>query len=186
MKVHYFIVYIVAGAAFLGVSLWAFLSNGRSAKAIRYKYKLGGIMLTAWAMLSAASCEGPGPMVTCYEPAVTCYDVPVEENDMINVYVKDYGGNKLKSGDVLVVSVSYPSYENYRCRISADPENGDVFVIQTEEFPVSSVDGIAQAEITLASTDYKGMAKVTFCGLRMADDGTEAEEVIGVRDIEIL
>ena len=68
MKAKYLIIYIVVGAAFLGVSLWVLLSNGKSAKAIRYKYKLGGIMLTAWSMLTFASCEGPGPFVTCYDP----------------------------------------------------------------------------------------------------------------------
>ncbi|MBO4566248.1 MAG: hypothetical protein J5695_03375, partial [Bacteroidales bacterium] len=85
MKIQYLAIYIAAGVAFLAVSLWAFLSNGKSARAIRYKYKLGGLMLTAWAMLSAASCEGPGPVVTCYEPAVTCYDVAVEEHDEVDV-----------------------------------------------------------------------------------------------------
>ena len=187
MKIQYLAIYIAAGVAFLAVSLWAFLSNGKSARAIRYKYKLGGLMLTAWAMLSAASCEGPGPFVTCYEPMVTCYDVAVEEHDEVDVVVKGYGGNKLKSGDVLEVYVYYASYENYRCRISADPENGDVFVIQTEEFALSSDDGnLARTEITLAATEYKGMAKVFVCGLGKDNDGNETEEVVGVRDIEII
>lgn len=187
MKIHYLLVYIAAGVAFLAVSLWAFLSNGRSAKAVRAKYRLGGIMLTAWAMLSAAACEGPGPIVTCYEPVVTCYDVATEQNDEVDVTVKGYGGNKLKSGDVLNVSVYYASYQNYRCRISADPENGDVFVIQTEEFALSSADGrLAETEITLAATTYKGMAKVYVCGLGKDADGNETEAVVGVRDIEII
>ena len=187
MKIQYLAIYIAAGVAFLAVSLWAFLSNGKSARAIRYKYKLGGLMLTAWAMLSAASCEGPGPVVTCYEPAVTCYDVAVEEHDEVDVVVKGYGGNKLESGDVLEVYVYYASYENYRCRISADPENGDVFVIQTEEFALLPDDGnLARTEITLAATDYKGMAKVYVCGLGKDNDGNETEEVVGVRDIEII
>ena len=138
MKSKYLIVYLLAGAAFLAVSLWVILTGGKNAKAIAAKYKLGGIMLTAMAMLSAASCEGPGPVVTCYEPVVTCYDVAVEEHDMVDVTVKGYGGNKLKSGDILQVTVTSPTFDKYRCRISADPENGDVFVIQTQDFPLSS------------------------------------------------
>ena len=81
MKIKFLTIYAVAGVAFLAVSLWAFLSGGRSAKALRYKYKLGGIMLTAWAMISAVSCEGVIPTVTCYEPAVRCYD-PVSPNSV--------------------------------------------------------------------------------------------------------
>lgn len=183
MKVKFVIIYALAGVAFLAVSLWAFLSNGRSAKAIRYKYKLGGIMLTAWAMLSAASCEGVPPFVTCYEPVVECYDVAAPSNE-VYVEVKDYGGNKLKSGDVLTVRIDYPTYRNYRCRITADPSNGDAFVIQTQDFTVTESD--SSVEITLVATDYKGNAKVTVCGIGMMQDGSEVESVVGTASVTIL
>lgn len=183
MKVKFVIIYALAGAAFLAVSLWAFLSNGRSAKAIRYKYKLGGIMLTAWAMLSAASCEGVPPFVTCYEPVVECYDVAAPSNE-VYVEVKDYGGNKLKSGDVLTVRIDYPTYHNYRCRITADPSNGDAFVIQTHDFTVTESN--SSVEITLVATDYKGSAKVTVCGIGMMQDGSEVESVVGTASVTIL
>ena len=59
MKIKFLAIYIVVGAAFLIASLWVTLSGGKSAKAIRCKYKLGGIVLTAWAMLSVAGRPEP-------------------------------------------------------------------------------------------------------------------------------
>ena len=183
MKIKFAFIYALAGVAFLAVSLWAFLSNGRSAKAIRYKYKLGGIMLTAWAMLSAASCEGPGPFVTCYEPVVECYDVAMPTNE-VSVIVKDYGGTKLKSGDVLSIHIEYPTHTQYRCRITATPDNGDSHVIQVQDFEM--VDGKADFEMTLVPTDYKGKAKVTVCALYPSGDGKVEEiGVVGSAEIEI-
>lgn len=182
MRTKYMIIYLAVGVAFLAVSLWAFLSNGKSARAIRYKYKLGGIMLTAWAMLSAASCTGPGPVVTCYEPAVTCYDA-VMENNQVSVEVKEYGGQKLKSGDVLVIRIDYPTFGKFRCRITADPDNGDAFVIQSQDFEFLT--GEAVFEMTLVPTDYKGNTKVTVCGLNITGDGTEEEVPVGTAIVTI-
>ena len=72
MRTKYFLIYVCVGAAFLAVCAWVYFTRGKNAKAIRAKYKLGGIMLTCVAMLSAASCgDGVDPwMVTCYDPVV--------------------------------------------------------------------------------------------------------------------
>ena len=181
------IIYLAVGVAFLAVSLWAFLSNGKSARAIRYKYKLGGLMLTAWTMLSAASCEGgTPPVVTCYEPVVTCYDVAME-TDILSVEVKGYGGTKLKSGDVLLINIDSPSYKDYRCRITATPENGDDSVIVVQDFTRdydSELDK-ARFELTLPETDYKGTAKLTVCGVYYIAEGTQNEAPVGSVELEI-
>lgn len=157
MKVKFLIVYLVAGAAFLGVSLWLILSGGRSASAIRAKYKLGGIMLTALAMLSAASCGGFPPQVTCYEPAVMCYDVPAE-TDILDVKVKDAEDLKAKAGDVLMFSIQRHSYEEYVVKITADNEQKTV--LQTQSFKVAQEADPFEFELTLAPGDYKGKAQV--------------------------
>ena len=60
MKTKYYFIYFIVGAAFLAASAWVFFSRGKNAKAIWAKYRLGGIMLTCLAMLSAASCEHDG------------------------------------------------------------------------------------------------------------------------------
>ena len=173
MKIKFAIIYAVAGVAFLAVSLWVFLSNGKSAKAIRYKYKLGGIMLTAWAMLSAASCTGIPPFVTCYEPAVTCYDVAMEQ-DLIEVTIKDKSGNSLKCGDVLVFKVQYPSYGCYRCRLYQNvppAEDGSRPVIQENDCVIEN--DVLTFEIPIAATDYRGSVQLLIYGLSLNGDGTE-------------
>ena len=50
MRIKYFFIYIGIGIAFAAVSLWVILSGGNNAKAIRAKYKLGGALLTTWAL----------------------------------------------------------------------------------------------------------------------------------------
>ena len=55
MKTKYFLIYVFVGIAFLAVSAWVYFSRGNNAKAIRAKYKLGGILLMCMAMLSVAS-----------------------------------------------------------------------------------------------------------------------------------
>lgn len=180
MKVKFVAIYALAGVAFLAVSLWAFLSNGRSAKAIRYKYKLGGIMLTAWAMLSAASCEGPGPLVTCYEPVATCYDVAMPQDEM-SVEVKGYGGNRLKGGDVLSIRISNPGYIKYRFLITA---GGDSAQVLAEEVFNVRIGGTAY-EMTLPSTEYKGAATLSAFGLDNTEHGTK-EASIGTFALEII
>ena len=38
MRIKFIAIYLLAGAAFLGVSLWVFLSKGKNASAVRAKY----------------------------------------------------------------------------------------------------------------------------------------------------
>ena len=177
MKVKFLIVYIVAGVAFVAVSLWAFLSNGRSAKALRYKYKLGGIMLTAWAILSAASCSGTPPFVTCYEPAVTCYDVAME-TDIVSVTVKDYGGNKLKPGDTMVFKIENPNYKEYRFRIVAGDPQASLIQEFTYRLPEGGTNTVSFEQV-LAPTDFRGIITVISIGVYEDNDGKAAEVGVG-------
>ena len=59
---------ICTGAAFLAVSLWVWLSKGKTAKAVKTKFRLGGVLLTLISTISIGSCGG--------SPVVTCYDTP--------------------------------------------------------------------------------------------------------------
>ena len=185
MKAKYLIIYLAAGAAFLAASLWVFLSKGKNARALRAKYKMGGILLTTWAMLSAASCEGPF-LVTCYEPAVTCYDVEMlVEKDVLSVTVKDHGGSRMKPGDVLVIEIAQCSFSDYRVRITADTPAATL--IQTESFAVGEGDPAKVTfEMPLASTGYKGAATVTVVGVRKDGDGNETEPEVGKASVTIV
>ena len=168
MKAKYLIIYIVVGVAFLGASLWVLLSKGKSAKAIRYKYKLGGIMLTAWSMLTFASCEGPEPYVTCYDRGPSEYAY-VEETESV------------KNGDVLVVYVVSDSSGKFRCRITSKPNSGDPVTIQEQVFQCGA--GKTPCKMTIAAGDYKGKALVTVYYLMYAEDGSEIEVNLGNYDI---
>ena len=176
MKIKFAIIYIVAGVAFLAVSLWVFLSNGKSARAIRYKYKLGGIMLTAWAMLSAASCEGPGPFVTCYEPAVTCYDVAEPTNDEVN-YGSNVGLMQFKGKGTITISIMHPSFERYRARIATAPQSGEPAVLSEKDFVVRELNkrDCANFEISFDAGDYTGKASISLFGLDKDENGNETE-----------
>ena len=182
MKTKYLFVYLAAGAAFLIVSLWVFLSNGKSAKALRAKYVVGGLLLTSWAMFSAASCNGPF-QVTCYEPAVTCYDVPAQ-TDMVSISIKDGSGIALKSGDVLVTNVSQPTYSKYRILITTGTEQPTT--LQTGVFTAAEDSFELHFEMKLDATDYKGDARVKVFGIFKDNEGNERETEVGTVAITIL
>ena len=177
MRFKFAVIYIAVGAAFVAVSLLVFLSGGKSARAIRYKYKLGGIMLTAWAMLSAASCNGNPPVVTCYEPAVTCYDVAME-TDIVSVTVKDYGGNKLKPGDTMVFSIENPNYKEYSFRIVAGDPQASLIQEFTYRLPEDSTN-IFSFEQVLAPTDFRGIITIVSSGVYEDSDGQTSEVGVG-------
>ena len=187
MKIKFAIVYVLAGVAFLVVSLWLFLSGGKSAKASRFKYRLGGIMLTAWSMLTAVSCIGGPPQVTCYEPEppeVMCYD-PVVEEDMVSIIIKDYGGSRLKPGDALLITIVNPSTDRYRMRIHAGDVNAPVLQecnFQAPEEPA----GVLEFQAVLAPTDYRGDAFVEFIAVFGSAGGQESESVKGTLTVTIV
>jgi len=165
MKIKFLAVYLIVGAAFLAVSLWVFLSGGKNAKAIRYKFKLGGIVLTAWSMLSAASCEGPiTPSVTCYEP------VP---SDYVYVVAPDYNGECLnvKAGDVITVHFEFFSYKKFIIKINAD--NLDKTLLQSESCSAAGNDYRFEHNLTVGEFDYKGKALLSTYGV--SDKGEEIE-----------
>lgn len=131
MRVIYFFAYIGLGVAFIAVSLWLFLSGGKSAKAVRAKYRLGGLMLSAWTIVSAASCNCSGPVVTCYEPAappeVLCYDVAMETDVLVMPsYI-------LQRGEKVDLTLQSASYTNYILQIKATDLQK---VLQEEKFEV--------------------------------------------------
>ncbi len=165
MKTKALFVYIVLGVAFAAVSLWVFLSKGKNARAIRTKYKLGGAMIAAWAILSAANCQGPGPMVTCYEP------VP-PQNDVL-VAAKDQNAQTLKCGDIIQVMVLSPTFREYQ--ITLETDETEPKLLQSETFVREEEDmGSWQAifEIELAETDYKGSVGIKVYGIEAEAEKT--------------
>ena len=161
MKTKYFILYVFVGIAFLAVSAWVFLSRGKNAKAIRAKYKLGGIMLMCMAMLSVASCGeflNPGE-VMCYDPVPDySFTVSTGKHDANWQYI-------LSPGSVLTVQVECRRYEKYGIVIRRfeDMKEGDV--LQTAAFESEGKDQF-QYELPYDPADkaYAGIARVDIYG----------------------
>ena len=166
MRAKYLFIYIAAGIAFLAVSAWVFLSNGKNAKALRAKYKLGGLLLTCTAMLSVTTCgQVPHPGVTCYDTEITCYD-PVVENYAHVVSPKhDEDWNWLFSkGDSLKVQIEYPTYEKFNVVISkfVNGKAGDI--LQTEPVSCDKLESFEPVEHSFvfapADETYQGPALI--------------------------
>ena len=161
MKTKALFVYIALGIAFAAVSLWVFLSKGKNAKAIRTKYKLGGAMIAAWAILSAANCQGPGPMVTCYEPVPPSNDVSLS--------LKDPEDKVINNGDILQIQIYEPTYDCYRIKISAYGSSS--MVIQSETFDITDKSlYVATFEFQLDVDEYKGTFAFDVFGLTIEGD----------------
>ena len=166
MRTKYFFIYIGIGVAFAAVSLWVLLSGGKNAKAIRAKYKLGGALLTTWALLSAATC---GPRIGGGDPQVLCYDMPAPTNELY-VSLKEAGGTKFASGDVMVVSINTATCEKYDWKIT-DPDRKNVIQSGTFTPPEDQKYSDISFEITVQPGTYKGPALFVLTGYTKWDDG---------------
>ena len=161
MRTKYLLIYIGIGIAFAAVSLWVILSGGNNAKAIRAKYRLGGALLTTWALLSAATCA---PKIG----APLCYDMPAP-NNRLHISEKVSSDYKYSDGEVMVVEITAVSCEKYDWKIM---DLGRKKVIQSGTAPVPGKDSFNLSfEVTLHSGGYKGQALFILDGYYKGDDG---------------
>ncbi len=179
MRIKFIAIYLLAGAAFLGVSLWVFLSKGKNASAVRAKYKLGGMMLTAWTMFSSAACEGVIPHVTCYDtpnPEVTCYEPAITENAS-HIGINGRDDTDIRSGESFEVYIEYPTYNMFKIAVYAGETTG-AKLIQEFEYPTEPDEYTSSIHfpVELAKTEYKGEAAVALYGMRLKEDSTVQPE----------
>ena len=169
MRAKYLIMFAGIGAAFIGISLWVFLSKGRNARAIRAKYKLGGALLTIWAMFSAATC---GPRIRgVVEPL--CYDMPMPVNE-VSFGVKENGS--FADGDVLKININNAVCSKYSWKITdKDREK----VLQKGEFlQLEDTYRDLETEITVKTGGYSGKALFILDALYPdGDDAFRSEEL---------
>lgn len=134
------ILFIGIGAAFLAVSLWVWLSNGKSARAVKAKFRLGGALLTLTGMMTVGSCN---IMTSCYDPAPTNM-----------VYIERGETQDVKNGDQITVKVSYFSAYGIKVTIAKDAENSEV--LQSEIYKITE----SRADVihTIDVADYVGEA----------------------------
>jgi len=179
MKTKYFLLYVFVGIAFLAVSAWVFFTRGKDAKAIRAKYKLGGIMLMCMAMLSTASCG------EIFNPGlVTCYDPVIEErtSDIARVTIKasdpSFKYNEITTGDLFEVEIQHPTFDKYVLRVVLNDKEGTNL---QKTALVAAEDAAAQEDIHFtvplsADVTYKGEALVQIQGV-VQDDPEELTQM---------
>ena len=171
MKTKYFLIYVFVGIAFLAVSAWVFFTHGKNAKAIKAKYKLGGIMLMCMSMLSVASCG------EIFDPGVmTCYDVAVEERttDLARITIKSgnesFKYNEITPGDFFEVTIVNPTFEKYVLRVVLNDKEGTN--LQKTVLPADvavTQDGLHFSVLLSTDVTYKGEAIVQLQGVVKED-----------------
>ena len=168
MKAKYLFVYMLAGTAFLAVSLWVYLSGGKSARAVNAKYRLGGILLTAWSVLSMVSCDVPGlpPTDGTDEGLIMCYD-PVPDNYVsLSIVHKNtsafYQYSQISPGDDIVVQFYNPQFKDYVLVVKADDEKT---VLQQSEISIKDPGTLIYNVPLSDEITYKGQAIVLVEGV---------------------
>ena len=141
--------FIIAGlaVAFAAVSAWVWLSGGKSARAVRTKFKIGGLLLTLTTAVATQSCRFFA--TSCYEPA----ELPMDP--VCNLYDKDM---KFANGDTLRIYALYYDYKYYSFNI-VDKENN---VLQEEK--LSRPYPLRENPVIVAVGNYVGEAKVNVYG----------------------
>ena len=155
MKTKYILIYIFVGIAFLAVSAWVFFTRGRNAKAIKAKYRLGGILLTCLALLSVASCEGGLLTTTCYDSIIE-----VQTENVISWEIKSsdssYKPYEISPGDIISVGITSPTCEKYVLSVLSGDFTGEE--LQRAYLVVEDTEN-AHFEVTLSpDLTYKGKA----------------------------
>ena len=129
------------GIAFAAVSLWVWLSRGKSAAAVRAKYRLGGILLS----LSVAA--------TTLTSCVSCYSPADEPTNIISPKF-DTSTTVYHCGDVLNFYED-TTFSHFKYTIVSD--NGETLY-------TGRTFGNYNIEVVLAVGDYVGPATITFYG----------------------
>ena len=137
--------FVIAGlaVAFAAVSAWVWLSGGKNARAVRTKFKIGGMLLTLTTAVATQSC---GTGNTCYDPAPQPY---------CDLYDEDM---KFANGDTLRIYTLYYDYKYYSFNI-VDKENNTL-----QEEKLSRPYQLRENPAIVAVGNYVGEAKVNVYG----------------------
>ena len=66
--------------AFVAASAWVWFSRGKNARAVRTKFKIGGLLLTLTTAVTTQSCKH---VVTCYDPGEQPYYYLANRSDSL-------------------------------------------------------------------------------------------------------
>lgn len=144
------ILLIGLGVAFAAVSLWVFLSAGRSAKAVRAKFRIGGAILTIVSLTSLAGCNnGKGAFVSCYDPASPPTNYHRWNNDVPN--------SEFRNGDKVILKYDCQFGSEVKVSLVTDDMSEDR-VLCSQTYEVAK--GENQLEFTIEAGDYRGRAEL--------------------------
>ena len=156
---------IGVGAAFLAVSLWVWLSNGKSARAVKAKFRLGGALLTLTGMMTVGACNSnSNNLVSCYDPVST--DVVYIEREGAYDEAQD-----VKNGDQIKIKVSYFSAYGVKVTIAKDAQNEEVLHSQVYKITESNTDVIHTIDVG----DHVGEAHLRVYVMTSEEQGYECE-----------
>lgn len=159
MKLKYILPYVAVAIAFAAVSLWVLLSGGRSAKAVRAKFRLGGIMLSLSGLAFMSGCGA----VTCYDPVISCYDVAM--TDVVTVLSHNGEDNRISVGDSLLLSISERTCISYSYTVMTESDNPQL--LQSGDI-IPNEDGACA--VLIAETSYRGKVTVCIYGKKAGQD----------------
>ena len=162
MKIKYSIILCGLAVAFAAVSLWVILSGGRNSRALKTKFRLGGLMLTVSGMIACS--EGAGPM------QVSCYDVQAPEYAAFNM---PGGSNKVKAGDEIGITITGSGFVPFKYKMFVN-DMKDIL----QEGELGDKEGTYTVKV--AGTDFKGPAVFCVYGVR-----NESDEILGGCDFVI-
>lgn len=142
------ILLIGLGVAFVAVSAWVFCSGGRSARAVRAKFRLGGAILTLVGMTTLTGC-----ITSCYDPAdPTCYDpAPPTPTNQISAWQGVYSSS-LRNGDV----VRFSAECDFESVATISLRDDDGTTLKSEDYTLAI--GYSDLWFTIEAGDYLGPA----------------------------
>ena len=106
------------GTAFLAVSLWVWISNGKSARAVKAKFRIGGALLTLTGIMTVGSCNSNN-LTSCYDPAPV-NDVYIESEVAYNT------AQNVRNGDQIKIELTYFSAYGIKVTIENGVNNREV------------------------------------------------------------
>ena len=113
------------GTAFLAVSLWVWISNGKNARAVKAKFRIGGALLTLTGMMTVGSCN---TLTTCYDPA------PVNAVYIVREVAYNTAQN-VRNGDQIKIELTYFSAYGIKVTIEKGVNNREV--LQSDVYQIT-------------------------------------------------
>lgn len=115
------------GTAFLAVSLWVWISNGKSARAVKAKFRIGGALLTLTGMMTVGSCNS-NTLTSCYDPAPV-NAVYIEREVAYNT------AQNVRNGDQIKIELTYFSAYGIKVTIENGVNNREV--LQSDVYQIT-------------------------------------------------